>query len=225
MNKKVDLDKIELLWHYCFNKWYYNTAIIHYNEVVKYTDISNEKSMFMCFVGECLYKLWKNKQAYNKYLKAIKIGELDEKSYEKMAYFLNCIWNQKEALKYVNKWLEISCWYTDLMLTKWEILSELWEYKEAITFFNKSINWWNYHKNNYFWIAYAYDELKDHENAIKYYKLSIKQDKNYKQAYNNMWLNYKKLWNIKQAKNCFLKALEIDPKHETSRMELEKLNR
>jgi TPR repeat protein len=71
-----------------------------------------------------------------------------------------------------------------------------------------------YKDNNvYFSIGYAYNDLKDYKNAIKYYKKSLKDDEDAKSAYFNMGLIYSTNdfvdKDYKEAMTCFEQSYKL----------------
>lgn len=225
MYSKKKLYKMEELWEYCYYKWYYNLAILHYKDICKNVDSDVIKWLNLAYIWNSFLKQWKIKSAYKMYEKAEKAYNLSEKIYDSIALALSNFWDYETALKYSDKSLYVSPWFSEGMLTKWEILNYLWEYEQAIIFFDKAIKRENEHENLFFWKAYAYQMLWIYNKALKNYDFLIKNiNKNYKQAYNNKWLIFIKQWKIEKARKCYLQTLEIDSENETAKIQLKKIN-
>jgi tetratricopeptide (TPR) repeat protein len=80
--------------------------------------------------------------------------------------------------------------------------------------------------------AYTSFEKKAYEEALKYYRLALEYDQNNIYAYYAMGMVYEKIGeetrdidSLGEAEMNFLKALEIDPKHEDSKKALEEVRK
>ena len=104
--------------------------------------------------------------------------------------------------------------FSDTLEAVVEVDSEL---LENLNFINKTYK--NKIKSNldlnkiYFKKAFDYANLKEYDNAIKFYQKVIYKDSKYTNAYYNLGIIYKELKEYTKAIECYQEAILIDSKH------------
>ncbi|SEW11374.1 Tetratricopeptide repeat-containing protein [Chryseobacterium wanjuense] len=205
---------------------------INWNDIIsKVQKHFGIKSLFESFTKleyESLDKIeiiaWKNYLTQNfsdaifYFKKALKIENLQDKAsiLHALSQSLYSMYNYEEALLYINQCLEIEE-SENLFLTKACILAEqgistsnqhkLLDAKEIFRNILNTNNKFTYHYN----YANTLSNLQEFEEAIKHYKLSLKLNPNYAEAWKNLGTAYYYLGNHEEELVCYDKALEINP--------------
>ena len=174
--------------------------------------VSNDPSFFKSYnnLGISLYKLKKYGEACKNYEKAIKLNQNFAEAHNNMGSSLLKLKKYNDAIEYFEKSINLNKDNVDPYINLGKIYLEK-KNSKAIYFFEKALEKKRNSPEIIYNLGLAFKNNVNHDIAEKKFKLAIKLNPNFYDAFSDLGILYLDLNRVDESINCFKKAININP--------------
>jgi tetratricopeptide (TPR) repeat protein len=140
----------------------------------------------------------------------------DPKALLKRGIALNDSGKYDEAIAKYNQAIKVDPNYQDAYYETAYTFFSTGKEKEAIPYLEKLISLNSSSAQAYDMLGSIYDDMKQPDKAMEYYKLGIKADPNYQRLHFNLAIAYYRQGKYPESEQSAIEAIKIDPKHASS---------